>query len=334
VPGGRVELIGDQFPQRSGGAPRVLVADEEVHVVAASRTHVRFVVPATAQRGNVTVRFADAPAAAVPLVVATTLASGIHQVDSPVFDAHGRLYVTHSGTRGNKVPVPLYRVAADGTREPLALEIGNPTSMALGPDGVLYVSSRFDGHVYQLVRDDHAELFATELGVATGLAFGPDGWLYVGDRAGTILRVSPERHVETFATLPASVAAFHLAFGADGSLYVSAPTLATHDPIYRITPDRLVDPVYDGFGRPQGLAFGSDGALYVAEALAGASGLYRLDLNHTPVTAELKLSAPSLIGVAFDPSGGLVLASNDTIWRIESELRPLLPRPTAALHRD
>jgi sugar lactone lactonase YvrE len=206
--------------------------------------------------------------------------------------------------------------------------------MTLGPDGLLYVSSRFDGHVYRLVRDDHAELFATELGVATGLAFGPDGWLYVGDRAGTILRVSPDRQVETFATLPASVAAFHLAFGADGCLYASAPTLATHDPIYRITPDRLIDTVYDGFGRPQGLAFGSDGALYVAEALAGASGLYRLDLGRTPITAELRLSAPSLIGVAFDPAGGLVLASNDTIWRIESELRPLLPRPAAAVHRE
>jgi sugar lactone lactonase YvrE len=334
VPGGRVELTGDQFPQRPGGPPRVLVADESVHVVAASRSHVRIIVPSTTQRGNVRVCFADAPAESVPLIVATTLASGIHQVDSPVFDAQGRLYVTHSGTRGNKAPVPLYRVGHDGAREPLALEIGNPTSMTLGPDGLLYVSSRFDGHVYRLVRDDHAELFATELGVATGLAFGPDGWLYVGDRAGTILRVSPDRHVETFATLPASVAAFHLTFGADGCLYVSAPTLATHDPIYRITPDRLIDTVYDGFGRPQGLAFGSDGALYVAEALAGASGLYRLDLSRTPVTAELRLSAPSLIGVAFDPAGGLVLASNDTIWRIESELRPLVPRPAAALHRD
>ena len=292
-------------------------------MVAASGTHIRFVVPATAKRGTISVRFADAADVSTELVVAATVASGIHQVDSPAFDAHGQLYVTHSGTRGNKVAVPLYRIGPDGTRVPLALEIGNPTSMALGPDGALYISSRFDGHVYRLDRDDHAELFAAELGVATGLAFGPDGWLYVGDRAGTILRVSPDRHVESFASLPASVAAFHLAFGPDGNLYVSAPTLATHDPIYRITPDRLVDTVYDGFGRPQGLAFASDGVLYVADALAGSSGLYRLDLRRTPVTADLMLTAPALIGVAFDPSGGVVLASNDTIWRIDTDLRPL-----------
>ena len=333
VPGGRVELRGDRFPQRPSGPPRLQVADEDAHVVASSRTHVRFIVPATAKRGTVSVRFADAADVAAELVVGTTLASGIHQVDSPAFDAYGQLYVTHSGTRGNKVAVPLYRVGPDGTREPLALEIGNPTSMTLGPDRSLYISSRFDGHVYRLVRDDHAELFASELGVATGLAFGADGSLYVGDRAGTILRVSPDRRVETFATLPASVAAFHLAFGPDGCLYVAAPTLATHDPIYRITPDRLVDSVYEGFGRPQGLAFASDGALYVVDALAGSSGLYRLDLNRTPVTAELMLAAPSLIGVAFDPAGGLVLASNDTIWRIDNDLRPLLsiatPAPTS-----
>jgi sugar lactone lactonase YvrE len=322
VPGGRVELTGEDFPQHSGGPPRLLAGNDEVHVVASSRRRVRFIVPAAVTRGRVAVRFADAPSASVPLVIGHTVASGIHQVDNPAFDAYGQLYVTHSGTRGNKVPVPLYRIGPDGTREPLAVEVGNPTSLALGPDRTLYISSRFDGHVYRLVRDDHADLFATELGVATGLAFGPDGSLYVGDRAGTILRVSSNRHVETFATLPASVAAFHLAFGPGGDLFVSAPTLATHDPIYRITPDRMVDTVYDGFGRPQGLAFDSTGVLYVAEALAGAAGLYKLDLSRTPVTAELILSAAALIGVAFDPSGGVIVASNDTVWRIDADLKP------------
>ena len=148
---------------------------------------------------------------------------------------------------------------ADGVREPLAVEIANPTSLALGPDGAMYISSRFDGHVHRLTADDRVEIYATELGVPTGLAFAADGSLFVGDRSGAILRVSPERTVETFAQLPASVAAFHLAMGPDGCLYVAAPTFATHDPIYRITPERLVDVVNDQLGRPQGLAFDSTG---------------------------------------------------------------------------
>jgi hypothetical protein len=33
-----------------------------------------------------------------------------------------------------------------------------------------------------------------------------------------------------------------------------------------------------------------------------------------------------LVGVAFAPDGGVVLASNDTIWRLDVPLRPLAPR--------
>ena len=198
-----------------------------------------------------------------------------------------------------------------------------PHTLKLGPDGLIYISSRFEGHVHRLTADDRVELYATELGVPTGLAFAPDGTLFVGDRSGSILKVSPERQVETYATLPASVAAFHLSYGPDDCLYVTAPTLATHDPVYRITRERLVDVVCNGFGRPQGLAFDASGALYVADALAGGAGLYRIDLSLERPKPDLVLSAPMLVGVAFDPRGGLVLASNDTIWKLDVDLKPL-----------
>ena len=38
------------------------------------------------------------------LEVGTPLATGLHQVDNPVFDREGNLYVTYSGTRGQDVP--------------------------------------------------------------------------------------------------------------------------------------------------------------------------------------------------------------------------------------
>jgi len=314
VPGGRVLLQGRHLPVPADGPPHVLVGEHDAHVVSASNTAIRFVVPAAAEGGAMTVRVDELPGVSAELLVARQLTTGIHQVDSPAYDALGRLYLTQSGSRGTQVPVPIFRIGADGVREPLSVDIANPTSMTLGPDRAMYVSSRFDGQVYRLDSDDTAELYASELGVATGLAFGSDGSLFVGDRLGSIMRVTPDRQVQPFATLPPSVAAFHLAFGPDHCLYVTAPTLSSHDPLYRISPDRLVDVVCDGFGRPQGLAFDAAGMLYVVDALAGASGVYRVDVTAPRPVPELLVGAASLVGVAFDPGGRMVLASNDTVW--------------------
>ena len=322
VPGARVTVEGAYLPVPADGPPHVLVGGLDAHVVAASHRSLRIVVPPEAEGGTSAIRIDELPGESAFVEVARSVSTGLHQVDSPAFDGRGRLWMTFSGGRGTKAPVPLFRIGRDGTREPLAVELGNPTSLALGPDGAMYVSSRFEGHVYRVSPDDQVEVFATELGVPTGLAFAPDGALFVGDRSGSILRVSPDRRVETFASLPASVAAFHLAMGPKSTLYVSAPTLATHDAIYRVTPDRLVDVVTDRLGRPQGLAFDRLGTLYVVDALAGAAGLYRVDYNRPDAAPELLLSAPSLVGVAFDPDGGVVLASNDTVWRLNAPMKP------------
>ena len=158
------------------------------------------------------------------------------------------------------------------------------------------------------------ELVVSELGVACGLAFDRNGDLYVGDRSGTIFRVR-DNHAEPFATLPASVAAFHLAISPEGELFASGPTLSTYDHVYRIGPDGNVRSVPATFGRPQGLALSPEGELHVVDALAGRSGLYRLkDLDGEP---ELLVAGCGFIGVAFGPSGELAVASNDTAFRFD-----------------
>jgi hypothetical protein len=77
-----------------------------------------------------------------------------------------------------------------------------------------------------------------------------------------------------------------------------------------------VTPRSGPFGRPQGLAFDGQGRLHVIEALAGASGLYRVADEGPPL---LVLSGPGLVGVAFDANGGLVVTSNDTAYRLRAE---------------
>lgn len=320
LPGARVALTGAGLPLPVDGLPRVFIGEYEARVVGASSQAIRVVVPADAPGGVLPVRIDGLDGQVAWLAVGRSMATEVHQVDSPVFDRDDRLYLTQSGTRDARPSVPLMRLLPSGVKEMLALDIGNPTSMAVGPDGHVYVSSRFDGQVYRLLPGDRVERYATEMGVATGLAFSPDGDLFVGDRSGTIFRVRPDRQVDTYATLPASVAAFHLAFGPDQCLYVTAPTLATHDALYRITPERLVDPVVETFGRPQGLAFDRQGVLHVVEALAGAAGLYRVDVTVDHPVPELVVSAAALIGVAFDQAGHVALASSETVWMVDGML--------------
>jgi sugar lactone lactonase YvrE len=268
------------------------------------------------------VRIDDVSGETLLVDIGTPIATGFHIVDSPVFDREGNLFVTFSGTRGQQAPVSIFRVTASGAREPFATGILNPTSLAIDPDGELYVSSRFEGAVYRVGRDGSTATFATDLGVTCGLAFDEKGTLYVGDRSGSIFKLARDGTASLFATLPPSVAAFHLAHGPDSCLYVTAPTLSTRDSLYRVSADGSVNVVWSGFGRPQGLAFDAQGALYVVEALAGSSGLYRLRVTSSPVREpEQVVASASLIGVAIDPAGGLVVASADTVYRLDVPVR-------------
>ena len=316
IESGRITIEGREFPVDRPRLPEVRVGDVPTRVVYASSSRIIALVPPGLEGGRTPIRIEDVPDETARVDVAATFATGLHQVDNPVFDREGNLYVTYSGTRGQQVPVSIFRVRPNGTRETFCTGLVNPTSMAFGPDGHLYVSSRFEGSVSRVAADGTVELFASDLGVTCGLAFDGDGTLFVGDRSGTIFRVDRAGQATAFATVPSSVAAFHLAFGPDGALYVTAPTLAPYDSVFRIDRDGAVTSRYTGFGRPQGIAFDPRGVMYVVEALAGASGLYRLPPGDGGGEPELALAGPGLVGVAFDSNGGLVVCSNDTAYRL------------------
>jgi sugar lactone lactonase YvrE len=319
IEGGRLTIEGSEFPVDDPFLPEVRIGDARARIVFASPTRLIVIVPAGLEGGRATVRVGEGSGVTAFVDLASPFAAGLHQVDNPVFDREGNLYVTYSGTRGQQVPVSIFRVRRDGTRETFSSGIVNPTSMAIDPQGRLYVSSRFEGTVYRVASDGSVEPFATDLGVACGLTFAPDGTLFVGDRSGTVFRVDADGRATTFASLPPSVAAFHLAIGPDLVLYVTGPTLASYDSLYRVDPDGTVTTRYAAFGRPQGLAFDAKGSLHVVEALAGSSGLYRVPPHGDP---EIVLAGPGLVGVAFDGRGALVVASNETAYRVMASGTP------------
>lgn len=291
--------------------PEVTVAEVPARVAFASPTRIIIVVPSGLDAGAAPIRVAGMPGETAFVSIGGVLATGLHQVDNPVFDDEGNLFVTYSGSRGQQAPVSVFRVTPEGTREPFVSGIVNATSLAFGPDGLLYVSSRFEGAVYRVRPDGSHEQVASDLGVACGIAFDGDGWMYVGDRSGTVFRVRDAR-ATAFATLPPSVAAFHLAISPDDEVFVAAPTLGSYDYIYRISRHGEVGTVPIAFGRPQGLMFSPDGVLHVVDALAGASALYRLaDFAAAP---QMVASAGALVGAAFGRAGQLAIASNDTAY--------------------
>ncbi len=308
-----MHILGEGFDPLRAHAHRVFFGDRRAQVTRVSSTHISAVVPSGAMP-EVQVDVAGEKSAPFRISVATTLAEEVQPVCSPAFDREGNLYVTFSGSRGEKVPVSVFRVEPDGEATPYVSEIVNATGLAWGPDDSLYVSSRQDGAVYRVTASQQFELVADELGIATGLAFDRDGILYVGDRQGTIFRIEPNGEPRSFCHIEPSVSAYHLAFDREGDLFVAAPSLASVDPVYRVSKDGAVSSFVNGFGRPQGMAFDAEGNLYVTEGLTNDSGVYRI----SPAgEAEKIVAAPPLVGLAFDGKGALVLAGTSALFQLE-----------------
>ncbi len=309
--GARLALIGRDLPVAEPERAAITIGGVPARVVLASNSRIIVQVPAELEGGPTNVEASWCPGTTLVANVGRQLATGLHQVDNPACDAVGRIYVTYSGSRGQDVPISIFRVTPDGAREPFVAGIANPTSLVVGPDKRLYVSSRFEGVVYRVFDDGRFESVASDLGVPCGLAFGRDQALFVGDRSGTIFRIERGR-VSRFATMPSSIAAFHLAMGPDDALYVAAPTLAAHDPIYRVDAHGVVRALDATFGRPQGLAFDPQGTLHIVEALAGSAGVYRWNGREAP---SLVVAGPNVIGLTFAPDGAMVVATSDSLFR-------------------
>lgn len=275
--------------------------------------------------GRVSLRIADGRgiSEAVPFEAGERLADSLHPVANPAFDHdNGSIFTTLSGTRGQEVPVSVYKVTASGESQPFLSDLTNPTGLAFDPDGTLFITSRYDGVVYRVTPFKQAEAFARNLGVATGIAFDSHGAMYVGDRSGTIYHVSEIGEPELFASLEPSMAAYHLAFGPDGALYVTGPTASSFDSVYRVDADGNVTNYFTGLGRPQGLAFDGDGNLFVVASYRGRRGVYRIT---TTGEISMAVAGPSLVGLCFDDSGNAILATTREIFRVQLGVKPFWP---------
>jgi sugar lactone lactonase YvrE len=313
LPGGEVRIVGKGLRPAELRRPRVTFGEVEGSVLISSDDFVIARVPEGAVSGPVVVGTNGHVSNAHSLKVAAPIADNLHPVTNPALDHEGNIYATFSGSRGQKVPVAIFKIDTDYTVKPFLTEMMNATAIAFDREGQMYVSSRHDETVYKVAPNGTMSSYAEGMGVATGIAFDRGQNLYVGDRSGTIFKIAPDRQIFVFATLEPSVSAYHLAFGLHGDLFVTGPTTSSFDCVYKVDPHGSVSVFYRGLGRPQGMAFDVDGNLYVAASLSGKRGIVKI----TPdAKASLEVSGQGLVGLAFAPGKSAVLATNSAVHHI------------------
>jgi sugar lactone lactonase YvrE len=326
IAGGEIVIDCEGFDTSDPSGCAVTIGEAPAQIVALGPRRVLAVVPET-KGGEVEVRLSSNGELSEPafLTVAKKLAGDLHPVANPAFDPDdGALFVTRSGSRGEELPVTLFRIDISGDVSEYSGDISNPTGIAFSPDGQMFVTSRLDGNVYKLNPFKEAVAFARNLGFATGIAFDSQGLMHVGDRSGTIFKVNGIGEERVWKEIEGSVSAFHLAFGPDDSLYVTGPTLTSFDSIWRLNPEGDVDVFFKGLGRPQGLAFDREGNLYVAAALRGRRGIVRI----SPGAAEAKVvvAGVNLVGLAFSATGEMAVVSIDSVYSLPTQIKGTLLR--------
>ena len=233
IAGGELQIRGKGFAKSD--RPRVTIGDVAAPVVIGSDSFVIVKVPEGASAGELVVENGEQSSQTWTCDIGIPIADSLHPVANPAVDTFGNIFTTFSGSRGQKVPVAVYKIDLNYNVKPFINDMMNATGLAFDREGMLYVSSRYDGIVYQITPNGNMSVFVEGMGVATGMAFDEEENLYVGDRSGTIFKISPNRQIFVFATLEPSIAAYHLAFGPDGYLYVTGPTTSSFDSVYRIS---------------------------------------------------------------------------------------------------
>src|SRR2546430_4540203 len=126
--GGEVRIAGSGLRSQQWQRPRVQFGDVEGGVVISSESFLVARVPEGASSGPVVVAADGHSSNPHNIHVAVPIAEGLHPVTSPALDAQGNIYATFSGSRGQKVPVSIFKIDTNYAVKPFVTDMMNATS--------------------------------------------------------------------------------------------------------------------------------------------------------------------------------------------------------------
>lgn len=248
-------------------------------------------------------------------IIPESFVDGLHIVDNPVVDNEGNIFTTYSGSRGENTEISVYKITPNGEKIAYLSNLANATSLLIGQDNSLYITSRLDGKIYKSYGAGSYEIFSQGLGIAFGLAQNSKGEIFVGDRNGSIFQISQDGQASFYASVPASYMAFHLAFDSEDNLYITNPIHMGENYIYKLNKEtKQLEVFFSGFSLFHGFAFDSKNNLYIAETKRNESRLIKVKSGKIESTI---LSGTDFIGVAIDNNQNLIVATSTSLYKID-----------------
>src|SRR5947209_9880390 len=145
ITGGELYIRGEglAYGFRGDDRPKVMIGDVAAPIVIGSDSLMIVKVPEGASAGELVVGSGDRLSEIWNCDIGIAVAENLHPVTSPAVDSLGNIYTTFSGSRGQKVPVAVYKIDLHFNMRPFINDMMNATGIAVGSDGLIYISSRF-----------------------------------------------------------------------------------------------------------------------------------------------------------------------------------------------
>src|ERR1041384_1051609 len=137
IAGGELQIRGKGFTKLD--RPRVSIGEMGAPIIIGSDSLIIARVPEGATAGDLVIESGGGSSESWACDIGVLIAESLHPVANPAIDAFGNVFSTFSGSRGQKVPVAVYRIDLNFNVKPFINDLMNATGLAFDRRGMLYI---------------------------------------------------------------------------------------------------------------------------------------------------------------------------------------------------